>query len=95
MVSPAPIRAAWRLASTAASPREGPTVPCSMTSTGTGRAPALTNSANSPALSSSKFPVIRVPPPVIPTSHGTEAATPGLERTVSSRTMAIRLVGSP
>jgi hypothetical protein len=63
-------------------------VPRSITSTGTGRAPARTSKASSPALSSSKFPVMRVAPPVIPTSHCTDGDTLGLDNTAESRTMA-------
>ena len=86
--------AAWALARMAASPRVGPMVRCSTTSTGTGRAPARMSRARSLASPWVKLPVITVVPPGMPTSQPTPEPTAGLETTRSSRTMAMRRVGS-
>ena len=91
----APIRAAATLARTAASPRVGPMVRCSMTSTGTGRAPARIRRARSLASASLNWPVMTVSPPVMPWPHRTSVPTCGLEMTSRSSTMATRLLGSP
>jgi hypothetical protein len=95
IVRAAPSTAACTLAVMAASPRVGPTVRCSTTSTGTGRAPARMSSARSPASSPVKSPEITVWPPPMPCSQGTEGSTCGLEITWPSSTIATRRVGSP
>ena len=90
-----PITAALALASIAACPRVGPTVRCSMISTGTGRAPPRISSARSLASAGVNWPVIWVDPPVIPTLQATCGSTCGEEMISLSSTMATRLPGSP
>ncbi len=94
-VAARPMSTACTLASIAAAPRVGPTVRCSITSTGTGRAPPWTRAARSCASSWVKVPVICVVPPVMPTPQAICAPTDGEEMTSPSRTIAIRRVGSP
>ena len=95
MVRAAPMRAAWTLARTAASPRVGPTVRCSTISTGTGSAPARMRRASSLASFWLKAPVMTVEPPVMPSLQPISGETWGLEMTFSSRVMATRRAGSP
>ena len=66
-----PITAALALASIAACPSVGPTVRCSMISTGTGRAPPRISSARFRASAAVNRPVIWVDPPAIPTLQAT------------------------
>ena len=95
IVRAVPSTAACTLALIAASPSVGPTVRCSTTSTGTGRAPARISNDRSWASRSVKSPVITVWPPPMPCSQATEGSTWGLEMTWRSSTMATRRVGSP
>ena len=90
-----PITAAFALASIAACPSVGPTVLCSMISTGTGRAPPRMSSVRSRASSGVNWPVIWVDPPTIPTSQATYGPTCGEEMISLSSTTATRLAGSP
>ena len=94
-VASTPITAAQALASIASAPSVGPTVRCSMTSTGTGNAPPWTSAARSLASASLNCPVICVDPPVMPTWHCTLGSTCGEEITLSSSTIATRRPGSP
>src|SRR5215211_7845486 len=95
IVRAAPRTAAWTLAEMAASPRVGPTVRCSTTCTGTGRAPARMSRARSSASRSVKSPVMTVWPPPMPCPQATDGSTWGLEITWRSSTMATRRLGSP
>ena len=87
--------AARALASMASAPRVGPTVRCSTTSTGTGRAPPSMRTARSVASCCVNVPVILVSPPGMPMSQETPGSTWGEEMTSSSSTIAIRRIGSP
>lgn len=87
-VRPAPITAARALALIASAPSVGPTVRCSTTSTGTGRAPPLISSARFLASSAENDPVICVVPDGSPAPQVTEGLTRGEEITFSSSTIA-------
>ena len=87
--------AAFALASIAAAPRVGPTVRCSMTSTGTGSAPPRIRAASS--LASSVVNVagdLRAAPRDADVA-GTSSSTCGEEITWSSSRIATRRFGSP
>ena len=72
--------AAFQLASIAASPSVGPTVRCSMTSTGTGSAPPLISAARSLASSAVNVPVICVRAARDPDVAGARSGRPAARR---------------
>ena len=73
-------------------PNVAPTVRFSTTSTGNGKEPPRNCTANSPAVSGVKFPVITAEPPVIPVVANSAPTTGALTRASSRKIPILRPV---